>query len=52
MAKFPDGTTARDDKVEINLLEHHRIGKSQEHYEHIGTFLQTYGHDPAVKVSS
>lgn len=51
MAKFPDRTTAaKTDKVEIDLLKHHHIGKSQEHYEHIGTFLRAHAYDPAVKV--
>lgn len=29
---------------------HHHIGKSQNHFEHIGTFLQVNSGDPAVKV--
>jgi hypothetical protein len=30
--------------------EHHHIGVSQNHYEHIGTFLQKHSGDPAISV--
>lgn len=29
---------------------HHHIGQSENHFEHIGTFLRSHSHDPAVKV--
>lgn len=30
--------------------EHHHIGVSHNFYEHMGTFLQKYSGDPAIKV--
>ena len=36
--------------VPRTLEARHHIRKSQDHYEHIGTFLQVHLVDPAVKV--
>lgn len=33
-----------------DLQKHHIIGRSQNLYVHIGTFLQSHAGDPAVKV--
>lgn len=40
-----------EDAILTNDLEvHHHMGKSQNEYEHIGTFLSSNALDPAVKV--
>ena len=38
------------DKVEKSAEEHHHIGKSESHYEDIGSFLRLHAGDPAAKV--
>jgi hypothetical protein len=42
----------RDDPVGNTPQEHHHIGVSQKHFEHIGTFLYQHAGDPAVQVLS
>jgi hypothetical protein len=41
-----------DEKVPKAPQEHHQIAISQNHYEHIGTFLNRTSGDPATKVSA
>lgn len=41
---------ARGEQVPRSLEEHHHIGKSQNEFEHIGTFLRRNSGDPATKV--
>jgi DNA repair ATPase RecN len=38
------------DQVEKSAEEHHHIGKSESHYEDIGSFLRLHAGDPAAKV--
>ena len=38
------------EKVSRSPEAHHHIGKSQDRYLHIGTFLQVHAEDPAIKV--
>jgi len=39
-----------NDKVKKSVKEHHHIGKSESHYEDIGSFLHLHAWDPAAKV--
>lgn len=41
---------ARGERVPTSLEEHHHIGKSQNQFEHIGSFLRRNSGDPAIKV--
>ena len=54
MAEAPEKDQAEDgmqiQKVSRSPEAHHHIGKSQDHYSHIGTFLQAHAEDPAIKV--
>lgn len=43
---------AEDPILTQDFEVHHNMGKSQNDYEHIGTFLSDNSHDPAVKVPS
>jgi hypothetical protein len=40
-----------EEQVAKTSQEHHHIGVSQNHHEHIGTFLRRNAGDPAIKVS-
>jgi hypothetical protein len=40
------------EKVPKTPLGHHHVGVSQNHYEHIGTFLNRTSGDPATKVNA
>jgi hypothetical protein len=42
----------RDELVGSTPQEHHHIGLSQKHFEHIGTFLRQHAADPATQVMS
>jgi hypothetical protein len=41
-----------DEPVVKRPQEHHHIGISQDHYEHVGSFLQRNSGDPAIKVGA
>lgn len=41
---------AEDPILTHDFEVHHHMGKSQNNYEHIGTFLSSNACDPAVKV--
>jgi hypothetical protein len=46
-----DGGQLQDEEtVAADPLKHHHIGRSQNNYYHIGTFLRNNAADPAVKV--
>lgn len=50
-AKLSDGGQPQDEEtVAADPLKHHHIGRSQNNYHHIGTFLHNNAADPAVKV--
>jgi hypothetical protein len=49
-AKLADKEQYRNEPVASTPQEHHHIGTSQNHFEHVGMFLQRHSGDPAVKV--
>ena len=48
--KYSLSPKSPDDKVEKSVKEHHHIGKSESHFEDIGSFLRLHMGDPAAKV--
>ena len=48
--KYSLSPNSTNDKVEKSVKEHHHIGKSESHYEDIGSFLRLHAGDPAAKV--
>ena len=40
--KYTLSPKSADDKVEKSVKEHHHIGKSESHYEDIGSFLRLH----------
>jgi hypothetical protein len=51
-AKLNQDSPTHAEPVANTPQQHHHIGSSQKLYEHIGTFLQKFSGDPAVKVSA
>ena len=51
-AKISKESRVHEEVVENTPEQHHHIGVSQKHYEHIGTFLQKNLGDPAIKVQT
>src|SRR5882762_12004525 len=49
-ARLP-GNGGLEEQVAKTPQEHHHIGVSQNHHEHIGTSLRRNAGDPAIKVS-
>jgi hypothetical protein len=49
-AKLSPEAQARREAISKEPQQHHHIGRSQNQYEHIGTFLRRHAGDPAVMV--
>ena len=49
-AKLASAGESQGEPVERTPQEHHHIGVSQSHHEHIGSFLAKHTGDPAIKV--
>jgi hypothetical protein len=49
-AKLSNAGQLQEETVAADPQKHHHIGRSQNNYHHIGTFLRNNAADPAVKV--
>lgn len=49
--RHKSGSLYKRENVPSDPAGHYHIGRSQNQFEHIGTFLRSFKGDPAIKVS-